>query len=244
MSYVQQKQWEVGRPPEAPLAVRVIAGSLERATRIAELLDDDSFDVEVAIGRVAEARRAAPEGAPGDVVVVTDLERPADVREAARSHPGARVVVIGQMLEPAETRQLLEAGAAGIVDEANGLEVVPHAVRLVCLGAICLPAQMREIVEPIALSTRERQVLALMASGLSNAEIADQLFLSESTIKSHAASAFRRLGVRSRREAVAMILGSNETLRRSVLMSHPMEGVRRGGLETERAGDRGDPHHR
>ena len=42
---------------------------------------------------------------------------------------------------------------------------------------------------------------------------------------------------------VAMILGSNETLRRSVLMSHPMEGARRGGLEPERTGDRGDPHH-
>jgi hypothetical protein len=75
-----------------------------------------------------------------------------------------------------------------------------------------------------------------MAGGLSNAEIGERLYLTESPIKSHAASAFRRLGVRSRREAIAMVLGSSETLRRSVLMSHPLEPPPHAGEDRRRAG--------
>ncbi len=57
-----------------------------------------------------------------------------------------------------------------------------------------------------ALTTREKQALALMVTGLTNAQIAGRLFLAESTVKSHLSSAFSKLGVASRYEAATVIL--------------------------------------
>jgi DNA-binding CsgD family transcriptional regulator len=61
-------------------------------------------------------------------------------------------------------------------------------------------------------SLREKQVLQLVADGLTNAEIACRLFLSESTVKSHLSSSFRKLGVSSRSEAAAVVLDADHGL--------------------------------
>jgi DNA-binding NarL/FixJ family response regulator len=57
-----------------------------------------------------------------------------------------------------------------------------------------------------ALTTREKQILALVVTGLTNAQIAGTLFLAESTVKSHLSSAFSKLGVSSRYEAASVVL--------------------------------------
>jgi DNA-binding CsgD family transcriptional regulator len=100
------------------------------------------------------------------------------------------------------------------------------AIRSVCAGHVTVPRQLRHGVAVPALSHRERQILGLVTAGLTNDEIASRLYLSESTVKGHLTSAFRRLGVRSRREAVAMILASEESLRRSVLTAPAGVGER------------------
>jgi DNA-binding NarL/FixJ family response regulator len=215
-----------------PIRVRVLAGTLARATAIATVLDDERLDLDVAVGRVGDARGHSDLASPA-VLVMADVTRASDLRELVRVYPESRIVVLSTEPTATATRRLLEEGADGVVDDPDGMPALPAVVTAVAVGQICVPQRTREVVEPPALSTRERQVLALMASGLSNAEIAEQLFLSESTIKSHAASAFRRLGVRSRREAVAIVLGTSETLRRSVLMSHPLEAPQRGNRRRE-----------
>jgi DNA-binding NarL/FixJ family response regulator len=212
---------------------RVVAETLDRATEMAQLLDEAGLEVDVAVVRAGEARRSAGRGRRPDVLVVTDLERASDLRDLVRAEPDVPIVVIARDLRVADARRFLEAGATGLVDETDGLETLPLVVQLAAHGQLCLPRRMREVFEPISLSTRERQVLALMASGLSNPEIAEQMFISESTVKSHTASAFRRLGVHSRREAVALVLGSDETLRRTVLMSHPLEPLQRADRRDE-----------
>ena len=98
------------------------------------------------------------------------------------------------MFEP----QLENSLVASIAAVMSGQTVVPRRVR----GGLHSPA----------FSHRERQVLACIAKGLTNRQIGDALFLSESTIKSHLSSAFAKLGVRSRREAIAVLLDSPDSL--------------------------------
>ena len=69
-----------------------------------------------------------------------------------------------------------------------------------------VPQSIRTRIAWATFSLREKQVLQLVADGLTNAEIASRLFLSESTVKSHLSSSFRKLGVSSRAEAAAAVL--------------------------------------
>jgi DNA-binding NarL/FixJ family response regulator len=73
-------------------------------------------------------------------------------------------------------------------------------------GQVCVPRPHAPQVQPAALSAREKQILGLVVMGLMNGEIARQLFVAESTVKSHLSSAFAKLGVHSRNEAVDLIV--------------------------------------
>ena len=73
-------------------------------------------------------------------------------------------------------------------------------------GRCPCPARSAAEVRAAALTRREKQILALVIAGLTNAEIAAKLYLAESTVKSHLSSAFSKLGVSSRHEAASLIL--------------------------------------
>jgi DNA-binding NarL/FixJ family response regulator len=103
-------------------------------------------------------------------------------------------------------RRGLDAGADAIVFESELEATLAVAVSAVASGQSVVPRNYRASVERPSLSNRERQVLFCVARGLTNAQIAEELFLSESTIKSHLSSAFSKFGVRSRREAAALFL--------------------------------------
>jgi DNA-binding NarL/FixJ family response regulator len=126
-------------------------------------------------------------------------------------------VVVLPAPEDVEVGRLLAAGADGIVAEASLERALGVAVDAVTAGFVCVPTGMRHAIDPPSLSFRERQVLALAVTGCPNAEIAERLYVSESTVKSHLASAYRQLGVHSRREACSIVLASGDALRRSVL---------------------------
>ena len=92
------------------------------------------------------------------------------------------------------------AGASGFVSKDWGAADVVRAVRMVALG--------QEVFAPapdgaeVALSPREREVVAHISQGSTNAEIARALFLSPHTVKEHTSAIYRKLGVRNRAEAV------------------------------------------
>ena len=67
------------------------------------------------------------------------------------------------------------------------------------------------------LSAREKQILGMVVMGYMNCDIAKQLYVAESTVKSHLSSAFLKLGVRSRSEAVELILDAEQGLGRGIL---------------------------
>jgi len=116
----------------------------------------------------------------------------------------------------AAARRAFAARAAGVVFE-HDLAALAATVVAVAAGQLVVPSSMRAAVVKPVLTTREKQVLAMVVMGLSNREIADELFLAESTIKSHLFSAFRRLGVRTRREAAALILDREQGLGSGIL---------------------------
>jgi DNA-binding NarL/FixJ family response regulator len=91
-------------------------------------------------------------------------------------------------------------------------------VRNVCAGQISLPRSLRRTLATPVLSAREKQVLGLVVLGLTNGEIAQQLRLSLSTVKSHLSSSFTKLGVRSRGEAAALILDPGAGLGTGILV--------------------------
>lgn len=141
-----------------------------------------------------------------------DADRPAALRRLLGEMPRTRLVVVFRALDRSEVRAALQAGADGIVLEREAPTSVGLVVRAVAQGLTAMPRDLREDAERQAVSNREREVLTLLAEGLSNAEIADRLFLAESTVKTHVSSAYAKLGVRSREEAARLV---RESRRRS-----------------------------
>jgi DNA-binding NarL/FixJ family response regulator len=92
------------------------------------------------------------------------------------------------------------AGAAGFVSKDWSADDVAMAVRTVGNGMTVFAPRSEGPSAP--LSEREREVLSLMASGATNKEIAERLFLSPHTVKEHTSSLYRKLGARNRAEAV------------------------------------------
>src|SRR5262249_1747659 len=104
-----------------------------------------------------------------------------------------------------EVRCALAAGAAGVVLHAALDSCLGPSLRAVQAGQLCVPRARWRQVHPPALSARERQVFGLVVMGYMYSQIARPLVLAESTVKSHLSSAFAKLGVRSRNEAVDLI---------------------------------------
>jgi DNA-binding NarL/FixJ family response regulator len=107
-------------------------------------------------------------------------------------------------------RRVLHAGAHGIVlDEELERSLLP-SIEAVAAGQLAVPSRLRRQLAPRHLTYREKQILGLVVIGYTNRQIADELVLAESTIKTHLSSAFAKLEARSRAEAAALILDPDE----------------------------------
>jgi DNA-binding NarL/FixJ family response regulator len=138
------------------------------------------------------------------------------IRAAKRRFPGIPVIVVA----PPSSNGIykaLEAGAAGYVLEAEIEAALAATVRAVGAGQVVVPRQRHQSAVRPALSYREKQTLELVALGLTNREIADRLFLAESTIKTHLTAVFGKLGVGSRAEAAALVLDPEQKLGLGIL---------------------------
>ncbi|GAA0272212.1 response regulator transcription factor [Actinomadura nitritigenes] len=172
-------------------------------------------DGEQAVAMVAELR---PD------VVLMDLRMPrVDGVEATRrikqAHPEVEVVVLTTYADDESIFAALRAGARGYLTKDAGADEIARAVAAVRGGAAQLdPAIQRRLVEAVAadqrpvrtargelpdgLTRREAEVLALIAQGRSNTEIAGDLFISEATVKTHINNLFAKAGLRDRAQAV------------------------------------------
>jgi len=167
---------------------------------------------------VAEARRSLPD------VVLMDIRMPVldgieATRRIVRAQPGTRVLILTTFGLDGYVYDALHAGASGFMLKDAPPEELVAAVRIVASGdALLAPAVTRAVIDefarrqPVAeptvpaavaeLTAREREVLDLLAGGLSNPEICAQLVISEATAKTHVAHILQKLGLRDRVQAV------------------------------------------
>ena len=140
----------------------------------------------------------------------------------------------------------LKAGARGFLLKSAAPEQLVDAVRIIAAGgALLAPSVTGRLIERFArlalpdvdgdravagLSAREREVLLLMATGLSNREIARRLFLGETTVKSHVAAVLAKLGLRDRVQAVIFAY------------EHGLAGSTAASLEILPTADHDPPH--
>jgi DNA-binding NarL/FixJ family response regulator len=177
-------------------------------------------DIEVVAeaGTGAEAIAAAEQHAPD--VVLMDIRMPEmDGIEATRRLPRQRILILTTFGLDDYIIAALRAGASGFLLKDAPTAQVVDAVRAVAAGdAVLSPAVTRQLLDQVGrrlpaavsqkpetltrLTEREREVLRMLAAGLTNAEIAHALVVSEATVKSHVSNLLGKLGLRDRVQAV------------------------------------------
>jgi DNA-binding NarL/FixJ family response regulator len=138
-----------------------------------------------------------------------------EVKEMREEHPGTPVLIFGLHADLDLARTALRSGSQGFIHAGMSPNQVARAIAVAATGEHVAPRQLLLQLavqgEPVALdklSARQREVLELVAEGLSNAEIARRLYLSESTIKQHLRSSYKVLWVKNRREATRLVRSS------------------------------------
>jgi DNA-binding NarL/FixJ family response regulator len=214
-------RFDASRRDAAELRLALLHDDVHEPGRLISILVDDGLPPNrgvLSLGRVGELAACSAEV----IVFAADVHRPsglAALRALRRHAPDSRTVVIARDGKNRSGRQALNAGADAFVLEQHASDALGPAIRAVIAGFVCVPRVDRRLVAKPAFSHRERQVLELLVAGMTNAQIAERLYLSESTIKSHVASAFAKLGVRSRKDAAAILLDPAEGLSGIALMS-------------------------
>ena len=168
------------------------------------------FEVVATVGDGREAVRTAKETAPD--VVLMDLSMPelngADATRAIiDERPECRVIVLSMYAEREYVRRALKAGATGYVVKRSAAKELVDAIRAVHAGQRYLSPRVADVViDDYAadgkadllekLSTREREVLQLLAEGRTGSEIAQRLTLSQKTVETYRARLVEKLGIR------------------------------------------------
>jgi DNA-binding NarL/FixJ family response regulator len=185
-------------------------------TAYLDLVDDITVIAEAEDGRQALDRIGAlAEGDDPPDVVLMDLLMPemdgiSATREIKSRWPVIEVVAMTSFVEEAKVRGALEAGAAGYLLKDADADEVAQAIRAAVAGQMHLdPTVARLLADSVRdanrpgddLTPREREVLALVAQGASNREIADKLVVSERTARTHVSAILRKLALVSRTQA-------------------------------------------
>lgn len=189
-----------------------------RAGLRALLEADDQIEVLAEVGSGTEALRmldelaASEEGAPDLVLMDLNLGHGIGGIETTRTlrqrHPSVQVLAVTTFDAEADIVGALEAGATGYVLKDSPTQALIDAAREAAAGRSVLSPEVqqrlvRRMTHPAtALSPRETEILAALATGATNREVAKALFISESTVKTHLVHLYGKLGVDSRTAAI------------------------------------------
>ncbi len=194
--------------------------ALMRAGLAAVLSSDAGIEV---VGEAANGREAVrrAQALAVDVVLMDvrmpDLDGINATRELTRAAPGARILILTTFEQDDYIFGGLRAGASGFLLKRTRPEELIAAVHTIAAGdSLLSPSVTRRVIDRMAgqpvpgadagpigeLTPREREVLGLISRGLANAEIADELVIEESTVKTHVKRILMKLGLRDRVQAV------------------------------------------
>ena len=212
---------EIGASPiyPRPVGVRAVIADdhgLVRDGLVSLLAAAPDIEVAGTAGDLPELLRVVDDVRPD--VVVTDIRMPpthtAEGIEAATAirerHPAIGVVVLSQYAAPEYVRSLLGDGTSGraylLKARVRDVDELARAIRAVAAGGSVIDPRIVEVLlsletasessELDSLTDREREVLAEMAAGRSNAAIAEGLYMSPKTVESHVRQIFLKLGIR------------------------------------------------
>lgn len=195
---------------DQPVVLAGIAAMIDAAPDLAVV-----GTAEDGVGLLREVDRRRPDVAVVDVRMPR-LDGIAATARIASEHPGTRVLILTTFDLDEYVYDALRAGASGFVLKDTPVDRLVEAVRTVAEGSMLLgPTATRRLVAELAardavtphpgiadLSDRELEVLRAIARGLSNIEIAGELVVTESTVKSHVSQVLRKLAARDRVQLV------------------------------------------
>ncbi|GAB3535702.1 response regulator transcription factor [Arthrobacter tecti] len=193
--------------PVVRAGLRAMLGELDGVTIAAEAADGAEA--------IVMLKRAQTLGERIDVVLM-DLQMGAGMdgvtasREIQKLPAGPPVLILTTYDTDADILAAVEAGASGYMLKDAPPEQIHQAVQRAAAGQTALAPEvaarlMGRLQNPVtALSTRELQLVELLATGASNREISRQLFISEATVKTHLVHIYEKLGVDNRTAAIAV----------------------------------------
>jgi DNA-binding NarL/FixJ family response regulator len=206
------------------MSIRVLIADDQSMVRAGfRMLLSDETDIEVVaeasngLEAVAKAARFAP------TVILMDIRMPELVglqatRRILDADGAARILILTTFGLDEYVYEALRAGASGFVLKDDPPEQLIAAVRVVAAGdALLSPAITKRVIKQFArvprptppkelddLTAREHDILRLIAGGLSNQEIGRELYISETTVKTHVTHILQKLGLRDRVQAVVL----------------------------------------
>lgn len=213
MKSVDSGLWSLTSLDGSPVAV---VGPGSQAYVVAEIIQSDGCEVAIH----DEVSDLAVGGRDVALVVLVEgklVEAVRDLKLLGPSDERPPTIVVCEAIKPGEVRLALSAGTTGVVLASSLASSLAPCVAAVLAGQVCVPVSQARQVDAASLSPREKQILGLVVMGYMNSEIANRLVVAESTVKSHLSSAFSKLGVRSRHEAVDLILDSERGLGMGIL---------------------------
>jgi DNA-binding NarL/FixJ family response regulator len=173
---------------------------------ISEFLDREGYAI---VGPFADGRSAAEAAAAEQpTVAVVDYRMPqlggaSLVRELANASPSTYIVVYTAEADPALAEEALDAGASAVVLKEAPLGDLARALQVVRAGDTYVDTGLRRRDTSPPLTQREREVLQLVANGLTHESIATTLGIGAETVRTHLRKACNRLGASTRTQAVA-----------------------------------------
>lgn len=169
------------------------------------LIDGDQHLRLVAIDIAPAEMKATLSALSPDVAILNfaSLSRPSELRDLHAAFPEVALMVLANNPSTAECRQMIGFGATACLAKNTEARDVLHTIYLASRGMHVLPSAGDQVYEPAGptpLTPREADVLELLQSGRSNAEIAATLHVGVETVRTHARNIYRKLGVSTRRE--------------------------------------------